>query len=68
MTIAGFTENDALRSNQIRLGHLTRDQAFIKLKEDNSHRLESLEWYFERIGLDPIDTLSLLKSKKIHLH
>ena len=68
MTIAGFTENDALRSNQIRLGHLTRDQAFIKLKEDNSHRLESLEWYFERIGLDPVDTLSLLKNKKIHLH
>lgn len=61
ITLAGFTENDALRSNQIRTGQLSRDQAFARLKEDNKHRLESLDWYFNRLGLDPVDTITKIK-------
>ena len=61
ITMAGFTENDALRSNQIRTGQLTREQAFAKLKEDNKHRLDSLDWYFKRLNLDPVEVISRLK-------
>ena len=64
ITMAGFTENDALRSNQIRTGQLSRDKAFAKLKEDNKHRLESLEWYFNRLGLDPVDVITKIKQSK----
>ncbi|MDA8896467.1 hypothetical protein N9I70_00265 [Alphaproteobacteria bacterium] len=61
ITLAGFTENDALRSNQIRTGQLSRDQAFARLKEDNKHRLESLEWYFNRLDLNPVDIINKIK-------
>lgn len=61
ITMAGFTENDALRSNQIRTGQLSRDQAFTKLKDDNKHRLESLDWYFNRVGLDAVDVITKIK-------
>ena len=50
--IAGFSENDTLRSNQIREGMLTRDQALELTYRDNSPRFESLKWYFDTIGLD----------------
>lgn len=65
ITLAGFTENDALRSNQIRTGQLSRDQAFAKLKEDNKHRLESLDWYFNRLGLDAVEIITKIKQSQV---
>jgi hypothetical protein len=49
-TIAGFTENDALRSNQIRQGTLTRDKALELVVKENEPRWESLQWYASTIG------------------
>lgn len=49
---AGFTENDALRSNQIREGMLTRDQALVLVDSENSVRYETLHWYLETIDLE----------------
>jgi glutamine---fructose-6-phosphate transaminase (isomerizing) len=63
LNMAGLTENDALRSNQIRAGHLTREQAFKRLVSDNKNRAESLYWYFDRLGLDPFETIDKLNSK-----
>lgn len=63
LQMAGFTENDALRSNQVRAGHLSRDEAFKLLVNDNKNRAESLYWYFERLGLDPFDTIDAFHSK-----
>lgn len=50
--VAGFTENDALRSNQIREGVLTRDEALRLADRDNAPRWESMRWYFNTIGVD----------------
>lgn len=51
-TVAGFSENDTFRSNQIREGMLTREKARQLLEEDNLPRYETLRWYLEIIGLD----------------
>ncbi len=51
-TVAGFSENDTFRSNQIREGMLTRQQAMTLIEEDNLPRYETLRWYLEIVGLD----------------
>lgn len=51
-TVAGFTENDTFRSNQIREGMITREEALPKVNEENKVRYETLRWYLEIIGLD----------------
>jgi len=51
-TVAGFSENDTFRSNQIREGMLTREEAAKLIEEDNLPRYETLRWYLEIIGLD----------------
>ncbi|MGB3414213.1 MAG: hypothetical protein WBA28_05805 [Microbacteriaceae bacterium] len=51
-TIAGFTEHDTFRSNQIREGQLTRDEALRLVQEENRPRYESLKWYFDLLGID----------------
>jgi glutamine---fructose-6-phosphate transaminase (isomerizing) len=50
--VAGFTENDTFRSNQIREGLLTRDEAMALTREENRPRLEAIEWYCRTIGID----------------
>jgi glucosamine--fructose-6-phosphate aminotransferase (isomerizing) len=49
--VAGFSEHDTLRSNQIREGHLTRDKALDLLRDENMPRERSIHWYLEAIGL-----------------
>lgn len=51
-TVAGFSENDTFRSNQIREGMLTRAEALELIEQDNIPRYETLRWYLEIIGLD----------------
>ncbi|MFN3400174.1 MAG: hypothetical protein ACK4Z4_07530, partial [Ferrovibrio sp.] len=51
-TVAGFTENDTFRSNQIRNGDISRAEALEKVMRENIPRIDGLEWYFQRIGLD----------------
>jgi hypothetical protein len=51
-TVAGFSENDTFRSNQIREGMLNRETALKLVNEENRPRYESLKWYLEIIGLD----------------
>ena len=67
--MAGFTENDSLRSNQIREGHITRSEGLKLVERDNRPRFDSLRWYFDTIGVDmemAID--SIHKAKKIYQH
>lgn len=49
---AGFTENDTLRSNQIREGVLSREEALRRAREDNHPRQEAIKWYCDTIGVD----------------
>lgn len=51
-TVAGFTEMDTFRSNQIREGVLDRATAMEIVKKENQPRYESLKWYFGVINLD----------------
>lgn len=58
---AGFTENDTLRSNQIREGMLTRDEALEMIYKENAPRFEPMRWYFESIGLEMEPVLARVK-------
>jgi glutamine---fructose-6-phosphate transaminase (isomerizing) len=56
-TIAGFSENDTFRSNQIREGVITREEAIKKVDKENRPRYDSIRWYCEVINMDFPDTL-----------
>jgi glutamine---fructose-6-phosphate transaminase (isomerizing) len=51
-TVAGFTEHDTFRSNQIREGMLSRDEALKLVAVENQPRYESIQWYLDSIGLE----------------
>ena len=51
-TIAGFSEIDTFRSNQIREGMMTRDRAMELSQNENKPRYESIKWYIEIVGLN----------------
>jgi hypothetical protein len=51
-TIAGFSEVDTFRSNQIREGMLSRQEALDRAMEENRPRYESIRWYLDTIGLE----------------
>lgn len=48
--MAGLTENDTLRSNQIREGMLDRATALAYARTENEPRWKSMHWYAETIG------------------
>ena len=62
MTARGFTEFDTFRSNQIREGQITREQAMRAIMEENRPRIPSLRWYMDTIGLDFNDTIRRINS------
>lgn len=51
-TVAGFSEHDTFRSNQIREGDLTREKALVLVDDENRPRYPNLKWYLDAIGLD----------------
>ena len=61
-TVAGFTENDTFRSNQVRDGILTRDEALARVARENAPRYDSIKEYTETIGVDFDETLSVIDS------
>lgn len=63
-SVAGFSENDTLRSNQIREGMITRDRALELVYRDNQPRWESMEWYMDTVGVDMNDALSIIKNMR----
>ena len=50
--IAGFTEHDTFRSNQIREGQLSREKALTLIEDENQPRYANLKWYLDTINLD----------------
>jgi len=51
-SIAGFSENDTFRSNQIRNGAIDRARALALVEEENRPRFESIQWYLDTIGIE----------------
>ncbi|MCH6233088.1 hypothetical protein [Cognataquiflexum rubidum] len=51
-TVAGFSEVDTFRSNQIREGMISREIGLNLVKAENVPRFETIRWYLEIIGID----------------
>jgi glucosamine--fructose-6-phosphate aminotransferase (isomerizing) len=63
-TIAGFSEHDTFRSNQIREGQITREKALELVKNENLPRYQNIAWYLEAIGLDFEKVIKKINSTK----
>jgi hypothetical protein len=56
-TVAGFSEYDTFRSNQIREGAITREKGLRLVMEENRPRYASLKWYADILNLDWVTTI-----------
>jgi asparagine synthetase B (glutamine-hydrolysing) len=59
-TVAGFSEFDTFRSNQIREGMITREEALEFVNDENKPRYDSLRWYLEIVGVDYDKTINII--------
>lgn len=60
--VVGFTENDTFRSNQIREGIITRDQAIKLVQVENKPRYEAIQGYLNLVNVDFDKTMTALNS------
>lgn len=51
-TVAGFTEHDTFRSNQIREGDISREKALKLVEEENRPRYQNIRWYLDTLNMD----------------
>ena len=60
-TVAGFSEYDNFRSNQIREGLINREQAIKLAQEDNGFKYDTLKNFSEIIGFNLDEVLSQIQ-------
>ena len=66
-TVAGFSENDAFRSNQIRAGVLSRDDALMLSADENKPRWDSIREYLSVLNISFDDTMKIIdRMKKLY--
>lgn len=58
--VAGFTEHDTFRSNQIREGQVTREEALRLVEDENQPRYENIKWYLDALGMDFTEVISII--------
>ncbi|MEZ4979962.1 MAG: hypothetical protein R2772_11810 [Chitinophagales bacterium] len=51
-TVAGFSEYETFRSNQVREGLMSREEALQRTCIENMPNFQSILWYLQTIGLD----------------
>lgn len=61
-TVAGFTEADTFRSNQVREGMMTREAALTCAEAENRPRYPTLRWYLDIVGLDFTSTIKTINA------
>lgn len=67
--VAGFTEHDTFRSNQIREGDLTRDEALEMVMDENRPRYPNIKWYLDAVGIDFKKAISVVNTiPKLYQH
>lgn len=67
-TVAGFTEHDTFRSNQVREGDLTRDEALELVREENTPRYQNIKWYLDVLGLEFSDVITTVNNiPRLHI-
>jgi len=57
-TICGFSEQETFRSNQVREGVITRDEALALVEQESAPRFESIQEYCSLIGVPFSELLS----------
>ncbi len=62
--MAGFTEFDTFKSNQIREGMIDRETAMASLEKSNRVSPQDFIWYCEAIGIDPVEALKIINRQK----
>lgn len=70
--VAGFTEHDTFRSNQIREGQISRAEALELVEDENRPRYQNLRWYLDALGMDFESTIKTINKipklyKEIHV-
>ena len=65
--MGGLTEHDTFRSNQIREGIISREEALSLALEEASPRADSMSWYFETLGIDPELAIRTINSAALSL-
>lgn len=61
-TVAGFTEHDTFRSNQIREGQITRAKALQLVKDENRPRYQNIRWYLDVLGMDFTEVIKIINA------
>ncbi len=61
-TVAGFTEHDTFRSNQIREGDMSREVALRLVEDENRPRYPNIKWYLDAVGLDFSEVVPVVNS------
>jgi hypothetical protein len=61
-TVAGFSEHDTFRSNQIREGQMTRERALQLVEDENQPRYQNIRWYLDTLGLDFEDVIKTVNN------
>ncbi|MTI76245.1 MAG: glucosamine 6-phosphate synthetase [Marinobacter sp.] len=60
--VAGFTEHDTFRSNQVREGEISREEALRLAEDENQPRYENIRWYLDALGMDFTDVIKTVNS------
>jgi glucosamine--fructose-6-phosphate aminotransferase (isomerizing) len=58
--VAGFSEHDTFRSNQIREGQMTRERALVLVEDENQPRYQNIRWYLDAVGIDFNEAISVV--------
>lgn len=61
-TVAGFTEHDTFRSNQVREGDLTREEALALVEDENRPRYPNIKWYLDAVGVDFTEAMKVVNA------
>jgi glutamine---fructose-6-phosphate transaminase (isomerizing) len=61
-TVAGFTEHDTFRSNQIREGQISREEALKLVKDENTPRYQNIRWYLDTLSMNFEEVIKIVNS------
>ncbi|HEY9168501.1 MAG TPA: hypothetical protein VIN72_03350 [Lutibacter sp.] len=61
-TVAGFTEHDTFRSNEIREGQITRERALELVEDENQPRYQNIKWYLDAVGINFEEAIKIVNS------
>lgn len=60
--VAGFSEHDTFRSNQVREGEITRERALELVCEENRPRYQNIRWYLDALGMDFTEVIKVINA------